>query len=156
MYATQNRKPAPVFAFGNSSSSIRVLGDDITPARELRAVLPVDVVLRAARKGDVDRFFVDTLVIGAEKFVDNPGHLQAVINGFAGEEPSCAESQVMHAAADSLPHIRSSSFGQVLSDDDGIPSRHDEQFVGRQLAHTHAVQLARGQSGVRQAKRTEE
>src|SRR5689334_16896379 len=118
MHTAQDGKAASILAFRYGRRSIRVLGDDVAPTGELRAVLPVNVVLRPTGELNVDRLLIYSLIVRAEELVDHPRHLQAVVGGFTSEESSRAQPEVVHAIADRLPHIRGSSFGEVLANGD--------------------------------------
>src|SRR5258708_5664377 len=131
MNAGEHDKSISGFALHNCCCTVWIFGNNITPARKLRPILPIHIERLASGKRNQDCLFVDSLVLIGKEVESEPRRkVHSVVSRISAEESSGTDSQIMHAIlCDCVADGCGSRCAEVLANGDRIPARDDEQRV---------------------------
>jgi hypothetical protein len=98
MDAGEHHKSISGFALYDRGSAIGILGNNITPARKLRPILPVHIKPTGTVQRDCNCLLIDTFAfIRLEVEPHTRGKVHSVVSRISAKESAGTDSQIMQA-----------------------------------------------------------
>jgi len=125
---------------------VRILSNNLTPPRKLRAILPILIERRPFSRRDPYRRLPDTTLFGR---VETELHTRTQIETIVGggkttcQKTARTDSKVIHTTLHSVANACGRADRQILAHLNEIAARHNEQLVPGNLRFCHPIQLKR-------------